>query len=158
MNVIQQIRNELSAEWIPAIYADRIRPLRTRSFKLEIPERENDPVIQSTLLGTELRVGRRRIACPDINTARYLAVFAAIGCQNVAVPYDITQIGPLADELESALRLLIERIERERPLLTPQMYGRLRAALIRANRNEIKQIGAGEMMPLFDRSTKQRET
>lgn len=157
MNVIQQIRNELSAEWIPSIYADKIRPLRTRSFKLEIPERENDPVIQATLLGTELMVGRRRIACPDINTARYLSIFATLGCQNVAVPYDITQIGALADNLEDSLRLIVARLDRDRSQLSPQMYGRLRASLFRTMRNEIAQIGAGEMMPLFNRSTKQRE-
>lgn len=157
MNVINKIRNELSAEWIPSIYADRIRPLRTRSFRLEIPERENEPAIQSTLLGTELRVGRRRIACPDINTARYLSIFASLGCQNVAVPYDITQIGPLADELETAFRSLINALERERNDQSPQVFGKLRATMIRTIRNEIAQIGAGEMMPLFDRSTKQRE-
>lgn len=157
MNLITEVRNELSSQWIPTIYADKIRPLRTRSFHLEIPEHENEPVIMSTLLGTELRVGRRRIACPDINTARYLSVFAAIGCHDIAVPYDITKIGPFADELEAAFRRMREIVELRRGGLSPQVFGRSRASVIRAMRKEIADIGAGETMPAFDRSTKQRK-
>ncbi len=59
-------------------------------------------VIQHTLLGVELKLGRKRLLCPDLATARYLSVFARIGCQDVAVPYDITKISHLADELESS--------------------------------------------------------
>src|SRR5678815_3050191 len=85
-----------------AIYAEKIRTLRTRSYSLEIPERENDVGILHTLLGIELKVGRRRFASPDLATARYMRVFARLGCREFAVPYDITKISTLADELETS--------------------------------------------------------
>ena len=53
------------------------------------------------MLGIELKVANRRLLCPDLATARYLSVFARLGCDVIAVPYDITQISRIADELES---------------------------------------------------------
>ncbi len=155
-DLIQQLRINAGESWIPQIYAERIRPLRTRSFEMEIPERENSPAILRTLLGVELKVGRRRLACPNFETSRYLAVFAQIGCREVAIPYDITQIPLLADHLESSLIDLIGDLQTATSSLSPQMQGRIRAKLFRAMRNEIKSIGAGEMMPLFNSSTRQR--
>jgi hypothetical protein len=37
------------------------------------------------------------------------------------------------------------------------MSGRTRAAVIRQMREEIRKIGAGEMMPLFNKPTRQRK-
>jgi hypothetical protein len=75
-----------------------------------------------TLFGIELLVGKRRLICPDLATARYLSVFARLGCQQVAVPYDITRISRIADQLESAwhqMMLLVDHLAGT---------GRLRAA------------------------------
>ena len=65
---------QLGDAWIPAIYSTKIRPQRTRAVDLEIPERENQAEILYTLLGIELKIAKRRIACPDLATARYLRV------------------------------------------------------------------------------------
>ncbi|HBE83939.1 MAG TPA: hypothetical protein PLN05_05300 [Pyrinomonadaceae bacterium] len=157
MTSAAEFRNSLGDSWIPTIYEDRIRKLRTRSFELDIPERENDPTIEMTLLGVELRVGRKRIACPDIETARYLAIFAILGCAKVAVPYDITQIGPLAAVLEDAWREMDRKFAESDRDASPQTIGKRRAAILRTIRIEIARIGAGEMMPLFNRSTRQRQ-
>ena len=96
-------RAELGRGWLPTLYSEQVKSLRTRSFQLpaaaKIPA---DVGVQHTLLGVELKVGRRRVSCPDLATARYLAVFARLGCAEVAVPYDITKISRLADELERA--------------------------------------------------------
>jgi len=127
--------------------------MRTRSIELNFPERENDPQIMHTLLGVELKVGRKRISCPDLANARYLAVFARIGCKEVAVPYDITKLSALADELETGwhrLKLMFDAGNK----LSPS--GRAWSAVIRSLRDEIRAIGAGTKMPLFNRSTKQR--
>ena len=142
--------------WIPAIYRDQVRTQRTRSYEMEIPERENAPEILHTLLGIELKVGKRRFACPDLATARYLMVFARLGCRNVAIPYDITKISVIADELEVAWHKLVlknQEFNRGKP---SQAVGRSRVALIKQVRAEIAEIGAGEKMPEFKRSTKQR--
>src|SRR5688572_20624279 len=91
-----------SGESIVTIYAEKIRPVRTRACSLDIPEKEHDAQILHTLLGIELKVGQRRFACPDLATARYMRVFARLGCREFAVPYDITKISTAADELETA--------------------------------------------------------
>ena len=150
MKNIEDIRSALGDEWIPAIYAERVRSDRTRSYDLKIPKKENAAEIQYTLLGIELKVGRRRFACPDLATARYLRIFARLGCPSFAVPYDITRISPIADELETAW---------QRTLLTIESngMGEERARVVKAIRDEIARIGPGEPMPLFDRETRQRK-
>lgn len=158
MDLLTLISDQLGNSWIPAIYAERIRTQRTRSYDLPVAEKENQPVVLHTLLGVELKVGRTRITCPDLGTARYLAVFAALGCKKVAVPYDITLIPTLADEIEAAWRRTIEMLEKNTGALAPQAAGKARARLIKAIRDEIAKIGAGEMMPLFNTSTRQRES
>lgn len=145
-------------EWLPLIYRDRIRTQRTRSVKLDIPARENRAIIQYTLLGIELKVGKKRFACPDLSTARYFRVFARLGIRDFAIIYDITRIPAAADELETSWQLLVLQFEeyfRGRP---DSIRTRARSGLLKAVRNDILEIGSGEIMPLFDRKTRQRET
>ena len=156
MTAVAEIRNAIGDSWIPQIYADRVRPLRTRAFEMDIAERESSPEIMDTLLGCELKAGRVRVQCPRRPVARYLAVFARLGCRKVAVPSDITQIPELADEFERAWTVTERQLALAAAGLSPQSAGRLRAALIREMRTEIAKIGSGELMPLFDTSTKQR--
>src|SRR3954453_15436005 len=150
MEVMAKIRAEMADDWLPYIYARKVRSGRTRSYKLDIAKREQEPLIQYTLLGIELKVGRRRFGCPDLSTARYLRVFARIGCPQFAIPYDITQISGVADELETSWQrtlLLLDQIDQNTAL------GRV----VKAMRDEIAEIGPGEPMPLFDRETRQRD-
>jgi hypothetical protein len=72
------------------------------------------------------------------------------------VPYDITKISTLADELESSWQrtlLLLEEFAKDK---TASVRGRLRSGLIKEMRTEISEIGAGERMPQFKQTTKQR--
>src|SRR5207302_2480789 len=80
----------------------RILKMRTLAYEFPALPKNATPQIHHTLLGIELKVGRRRMLCPDLATARYLAVFARLGCKAVAIPYDITKISQVADELESS--------------------------------------------------------
>ena len=152
MNLVDEARSELGDLWIADLYRNKVRAQRTRSLHLDVPERENVPEILHTLLGIELKIGRRRLACPDLATARYLRVFARLGVRDVAVPYDITRISVIADELETAWQKMILLL-REKGRET----GRDRSALVRKLRAEISDIGPGEVMPVFDRETKQRK-
>jgi len=158
MQAVNDIRDLLAEDWIPQIYQEQVRPLRTRSVEMELREKENFPAIQYTLLGVELKVGRVRIACPDIGTARYLAVFARFGCRKVAVPYDITKLPELGLTLEKAWERTEARVAEKTAGASPQMKGRTRASLIRRVRDEVALIGAGGLMPLFNTSTRQRES
>jgi hypothetical protein len=158
MKPLSTIREAMGNDWIPQIYAERVRPLRTRSFTMEIPERENVATIMQTLLGVELKIGRRRIACPNLVTAEYLQIFASLGCGEIAVPYDITELTKIADITGSAMDGTFAELDKICRDIAPQQRGRVRAALVRQMREEIRSIGAGELMPLFNKSTKQRET
>ena len=151
-DIAAEIKASLGAEWLPRMYEEKVRSQRTRSYKLDIPVRENRADIQYTLLGIELKVGKKRFACPDLATARYLRVFARLGCRDFALPYDISQISGIADELETSWqRTLI--------LIAAAAKGDsdVNKAVIKALRSDITTIGPGDAMPLFDRETRRRE-
>ncbi len=158
MEIAAEIRENLGEEWIPNIYQNKVRTQRTRAHRLEITERENRVIIQHTLLGVELKVGNNRFSCPDLSTARYLQIFARLGCSNVAVPYDITKISTLADELESSWHRTLLFFDKMIEEKASSVRGRMRSSLIREIRQEIDKIGAGSLMPEFKQSTKQRTT
>jgi hypothetical protein len=153
-SIIEKLRND----WIPSMYRKKIRTQRTRSFAMDVPERENAAEILHTLLGIEIKVGKNRFSCPDLATARYLQVFARIGCRSVAIPYDITKISVLADELEVAWHKLLLIHDKNIGQKSPQAKGRSRSALIRQIRDEINELGAGDAMPEFKNSTRQRNS
>jgi hypothetical protein len=158
MEIASHIRENLSDNWLPVIYRDKIRTLRTRAYRLDVEPRENKTEIHHTLLGVELKVRNKRLSCPDLSTARYLQVFARLGCREIAVPYDITKISHLADELESSWQRTLLLFEEETREKTPQQKGKLRAAFIKEIRAELDEIGAGALMPEFRQSTKQRKS
>jgi len=145
----------MEGELISDIYRDRVKTERTRRYELKAPTRKTEVEVMHTLLGIELRIGRRRLLCPDLSTARYLAVFARLGLDEVAVPYDITRIARLADDLESSwhrMLTLAEHLEVE-----PAVRKRALAVLIREQRVEIGRLGAGPAVPQFNQNTRQRK-
>jgi hypothetical protein len=156
--VVVEIESTMGESWLPIIYRDRILKLRTRSYAFPVAVKpkgkHSPPVIQHTLLGIELKVGRQRMLCPDLATARYLAVFARAGCGAVAIPYDITRISHLADELESSwhrMLLLSDSVAEGRG---ESFATRVRSLLIGKVRDAITRAGAGTRIPEFKQSTK----
>jgi hypothetical protein len=107
-------------------------------------------------LGVELKVGRRRLLCPDLATARYLAVLARAGCESVAIPYDITKTSHLADELESSWHRMLLLADRNAAVESDRFRARLRGLLIAKIRAEVTAAGAGTPSPEFKQNTKQR--
>ena len=153
---LDQIRTALGDSWLPQVYIERVLKSRTRTY--EFPKlRQNAPIeIHHTLLGIELKAGRQRMLCPDLATARYLSVFARIGCDRVAIPYDITRISLLADELESSWHrtlLVADQISSGR---SQAFRARVRRQIIAKVRDEVTRAGAGPRVPEFNQSTKQR--
>jgi hypothetical protein len=154
----EEIKHLLGEHWLPNIYAHRVKRLRTRAYKLVTTPRPTRVEIQHTLLGIELKVGRRRLLCPDLPTARFLSVFARAGCSNVAIPYDITKISRLADELESSwhrMLLLADEAAKERG---ERFRTRLRGSLFAKIRTEVAAAGSGTQMPEFQLHNKQRRS
>jgi len=153
---VQLVQEQLGESWLPRIYRERILKLRTRSYHFESAKPAARVDIQHTLLGVELKVGRRRLLCPDLATARYLSIFARLGCQDVAVPYDITKISHLADELESSWYRMFLLLEQEARAESQPFKARLRGLLIAKIRAEILEAGPGTRVPEFRQTTKQR--
>jgi hypothetical protein len=156
LRLSEEVKALLGDLWMPSLYKLQILPTRTRSYHLDLPARHVSIEIQHTLLGVELKIGKKRRLCPDLATARYLAVFARAGCPDVAVPYDITQISGYADALESSwhrMLLLIEHLTADKPASTRT---RLRAEIVSELRHEIRHAGAGTPIPQFKQSTRQR--
>jgi hypothetical protein len=153
--LLQEIEATMGESWLPDIYSRRILNLRTRSYDFPSLARNSPPEIQHTLLGIELKVGQKRMLCPDLATARYLAVFARAGCKAIAIPYDITKVSHLADELESSwhrMLLLAGSLTSERKAA---FATRVRTMLIGKVRDGITAAGAGTRIPEFKQSTKQ---
>ncbi|GIU81435.1 MAG: hypothetical protein D6687_10650 [Acidobacteria bacterium] len=156
-NIALEIKQRLGEEWLSEIYRNRIRTMRTRAYRMQIPEAENQTQIQHTLLGVELKVGKTRINCPDLSTARYLQVFARLGICEVAIPYDITKISHCADQLESSWQRTLLIFDEMTKGKASRSKGKLKSHLIKQIREEIKQIGTGPQIPEFRQTTKQRD-
>jgi hypothetical protein len=153
---LETIRAELGDSWLPLLYRERVLKSRTRAYQFPKLAGNARVEIHHTLLGIELKAGRRRMLCPDLATARYLSVFARIGCRAVAIPYDITRISLLADELESSWHrtwLITDRITNAQ---NDALRARVRRQILVKVRDEIESAGAGPRVPQFKQSTKQR--
>lgn len=155
-DIVIEIERQLGEQSIESIYRDRILSGRTRQYELHAPAKSVRVEVLHTLLGIELKVGNRRLLCPDLATARYLAVFARLGCDVIAVPYDISQISRIADELESSwhrMMLLADHFTTGRSERTRSM---VRRKLLEAMREGIATLGAGTKFPKFNQKTRQR--
>ncbi|HEY8461808.1 MAG TPA: hypothetical protein VIM99_15565 [Blastocatellia bacterium] len=156
-DVVAEIKRQLADQRISVIYRDRIRAMRTRSYRLDAPEKKTDVEIMRTLLGIELRIGKRRLSCPDLAMARYLSVFARLGVAEVATPYDITQVSRLADELESSWYRMLTLVERLAVEQSARFRNKVLAILIADERKGVMEAGAGPAIPQFNQNTKQRK-
>ena len=157
-DIALEVNQQLGDFTLTAIYQNKIRPQRTRQYELHGPSKKASVEVLHTLLGIELKVGNRRLLCPDLATARYLAVFARLGCHTIAIPYDITQISCIADELESSwhrMMLLVEHLTEGRSL---RLQAIVRRKLIEESRAAISSLGAGSKFPEFNQPARRRPT
>lgn len=155
-DVVAEVKRMMGEQLIAVIYRDRVRSIRTRSYKLNGSTKKADVEVMHTLLGVELRVGKRRLLCPDLATARYLSVFARLGAEETAVPYDITQISRLADDLESSWYRMLMLAEHLTAGRSERLRNRVIAGLLADQRQEVAGLGAGPAIPEFNQNTKQR--
>lgn len=156
-DVAEEIMRQLGVQTPAAIYQDKILTQRTRQYELRAPAKSSNVEVLHTLLGIELKIANRRLLCPDLATARYLSVFARLGCDVIAVPYDITQISRLADELESSwqrMMLLVEHFTVDR---SERLRAVVRRRLLEKSREAIAELGAGAKFPKFNQQTRQRK-
>jgi hypothetical protein len=147
--IADEIRLVLASGAIDALYRDRVLSGRTRQYALPRANADVAVEIIHTLLGIELKIGKKRLLCPDYATARYLSIFARLGGGQVAVPYDITGISAIADELESSLQrmfLMADLLTGERSL---RFNALVRKRLVAITLENIARLGAGSKFPEF---------
>jgi hypothetical protein len=155
-DLVSEVIRLLGEASVWGIYRSRVRGQRTRRFALEAGNGGREVEVLHTLLGVELKVGPKRLLCPDLATARYLRVFARLGVGAVAIPYDISQVSCAADELESAWNrtlLLADHVTSGR---SDRLRALVRRRLVDLAREEIERAGAGADRPTFVQNTKQR--
>ncbi len=156
-DIVAEIKRHLGNHALDALYRDRILSQRTRQYQLDAPVKAARVEVLHTLLGIELKIGNRRLLCPDLATARYLSVFARLGSDVIAVPYDITQISSIADELESSwhrMTLLVDHFTVDR---SERLRGLVLKRLLKDIRKAIAEQGAGTKFPKFNQKTRQRK-
>src|SRR4030042_5177194 len=89
-------------------YATRVLQKRHRIVALR--GRKCEARIMLTLLGFEVKAGRKRISCPDMTTARYLSLFAEIGMRQLRIPYDPPLTARAIPKIEAALKGIHEPV------------------------------------------------
>jgi hypothetical protein len=154
-DVVAEVLRLMNGATVPALYRERVLAQRTRRFELGASPKGGVEILH-TLLGIELKLGRRRLLCPDLATARYLQVFARLGVAAVAVPYDITQISRVADELESSWHRTVLLAEHATSGRSDRLKSLVRPRIAEAMRVEIDEAGAGAARPSFVQNTSQR--
>ena len=147
---------ELDQGLVSRFYTERVRTLRTRRYHLGVGGFQLRVEVLYTLLGIELKIGRRRLLCPDRATADFLSVFARLGVDEIAVPYDITQIASLAEMLQAAWQRMLSVIESQTSSESLRMRSRVRNLVLASERDAILAAGAGPSRPEFDQTTRQR--
>jgi hypothetical protein len=149
IQIAEQITRLLGEQSIESIYREKILTGRTRQYEMKPPKKGDRVEIIHTLLGVELKVGNRRLLCPDLATARYLSVFARLGSETIAVPYDITITSRLADELESSWHRMILLVESMAEGRSSRLRRMVERQLIASARRSIAEAGAGPKYPAF---------
>ncbi len=126
---------------IEALYRERVLGGRVRIVSL--PGRKCRPRIMDTILGFEIRAGSRKIACPDMASARYLVIFTELGLDRVCIPYDPTRTARILPELEHSFRRVKELSSRAADSQTARRrtgrtYARLRDRLRKVEQSVAK--------------------
>lgn len=109
-----KIRSQVDA--LSRYYAEQILSQKTRTVLLL--GRKCEPQVMYTFLGFELKLGPKRLTCPDMTTARYLRIFGRLGATSIEIPYDPTRTAgvlPRLEELTGTIDRLLAAGESEGP-------------------------------------------
>jgi hypothetical protein len=126
-----EIQKEIAA--MMAFFRKEILQGKTRTVRLL--GRKCEPQLLYTFLGFEVKLGPKRLTCPDMTTARYLRIFGKLGMPEIEIPYDpskTAQVLPVLEEsMEKIDRLLeageLERLRRQR--IIQRVYRNIRLLL-----------------------------
>ena len=156
LEIVSEIDRLTGRNTIDAVYRDKVISDRSRYYEIGSTGKKPEVQIIYTLLGFELKIGRRRLLCPDLATARYLSVFANIGCEKIAVPYDITRVSRIADELESIWRQMLLLVDQLTAGRSPRLRSIVMKSLKQGLNRKINEMGPGDKFPQFSPPKKRR--
>jgi hypothetical protein len=119
-----------------AIYRKEVLTNKTRT--VELLGRKCKPRLMRTLLGYELLLSRKRVACPDKITAHYLKIFAELGMKSIEIPYDPTITAEVLPRLKGVFERLKERLNPSAGTArdtrgSTRAYSRIRTELVKSH-------------------------
>jgi hypothetical protein len=97
--LVQNVLGRIGEDNLAIFYKDRIAAVPCYSF--DLPKSEEPIKIENSLFGWRLKIGRKTIDCSSEAQARYLRVFAEMGCDQTLVPKDDAYLSSIVNQWES---------------------------------------------------------
>jgi len=95
----QNVLDRIGEDNLATFYKDRIATVPC--YRLDLPKPEEPIVIENSLFGWRLKIGKKAIDCSSEAQARYLLVFAEMGCDQTLVPKDDAYLSSIVNQWES---------------------------------------------------------
>jgi hypothetical protein len=101
---------EIQRETNALILCYRRQILAVRTRRIELLGRKCEPQMMYTFLGFEVKLGQKRLTCPDMTTARYLRLFGKLGASSIEIPYDPSQTARALPILETCMQRIDDQL------------------------------------------------
>jgi len=95
----QNILDRIGEDNLATFYQHRIASVPC--YSLDLPKPEEPIKIENSLFGWRLKIGKKTIDCPSEAQARYLRVFAEMGCDQTLVPKDDAYLSSIVNQWET---------------------------------------------------------
>jgi hypothetical protein len=95
----QNILDRIGEDNLATFYQHRIATVPC--YSLDLPKPEEPIEIENLLFGWRLKIGKKAIDCSSETQARYLRVFAEMGCDQTLVPKDDAYLSSIVNQWES---------------------------------------------------------
>jgi type I restriction enzyme M protein len=95
----QNVLDRIGEDNLATFYKHRIAAVPC--YSLDLPKPEKPIKIENSLFGWRLKIGKKTIDCPNEAQARYLRVFAEMGCDQTLVPKDDAYLSSIVNQWES---------------------------------------------------------
>jgi type I restriction enzyme M protein len=97
--LVQNVLDRIGEDNLVTFYQHRIAAVPC--YSLDLPKPEEPIEIENSLFGWRLQIGKKAIDCSSEAQARYLRVFAELGCDQTLVPKDDAYLSSIMNQWES---------------------------------------------------------
>ncbi len=135
--LVQNVLSQLEEDNIATFYKNQI--ITVPCYSLDLPERAGPIVIEKSLFGWRLKIGKKVIDCSSEIHARYLRVFSEMGWDRAMVPKDDHYLSSIIDKWENLFQIAQATLEeytssilqnKTQYLLTHTVWTKLREHMI----------------------------